>query len=336
MKRVRFGRTAVEVPTISLGTWAHGGPKVVHDRPVGWFGSADEEVRQTLIEAYRAGIDHWDTADVYGGGHAERLIGSVWGEVPREKIFLASKVGWDPGPYGHYYHPEQIRTQLEGSLRSLNTDHLDLYYLHHCDFGPQGEHLDDALDALERFRDEGKFRFLGLSDWSNEKILRYAERVQPDVVQCYRNVVDDTYQASGLKRWVEKNDVGVAFFSPLKHALLLGQFEGPVTFGVGDHRSMIADFRDYGLLARLRACRVEMEARFNGHPQPLLHGLLGALLTDVSSGCVLLGQRRPQHVRTAAQVGEPLSADEARWVMRLYQEQGRPTRASWRTYQHFR
>ena len=57
-----------------------------------------------------------------GGGRAERLIGSCWNEVPREKIFLASKVGWDPGPHGRYYHPEQIRRQLESSLRNLRTD----------------------------------------------------------------------------------------------------------------------------------------------------------------------------------------------------------------------
>lgn len=336
MRRVRFGRTGVEVPAISLGTWAHGGPKVVNDRPVGWFGTDDRLARETLIAAYDLGIDHWDTADVYGGGHAEALMGRVWGDVPREKIFLASKVGWDPGPYGHYYHPEQIRTQLEGSLRSLRTDHLDLYYLHHCDFGPDGEYFDDAFDAVCRFREEGKLRFLGLSDWNDEKILRYADRVRPDVIQCYRNVVDDSYAASGLKQWVEKNDAGVAFFSPLKHALLVGRFEGPVTFGAGDHRGWIAEFRDYALLARLRECRHEMEQRFKDHPEPLLHGLLGALLSDAETACVLLGQREPQHVRAAAKVGDPLSPEEAQWVSKLYQENARLTRSSWRNFQQVR
>lgn len=333
MNTVRFGRTGVEVSAVGLGTWAHGGPNTVHGRPVGWFGVTRAEARRTLVAAHRAGISHWDTADVYGDGVAEELIGEIWDEVPRSEIFLASKVGWDPGNHSHYYHPAQIRRQFERSLRNLGTDVIDLYYLHHCDFGPEGEYLDDAIDLLHTFRDEGKVRFLGLSDWKCDKIRRYADKVDPDVVQCYRNVVDDTYESSGLKDWVESHDAGVAFFSPLKHALLLGLFEGPVTFGEGDHRSSLPEFRDYALIRRLRACRREMEERFAGHEEPVLHGLIGALLTDSKSASALVGQRRPAHVDAAAKIGSLLDREEARWVRQLYQENGRPIRASWKTYQ---
>ncbi len=257
----------------------------------------------------------------------------MWNEVPRREIFLATKVGWDPGPRGHYYHPEQIRRQLEASLRNLRTERIDLYYLHHCDFGPHGEYLDEAVALLRTFRDDGKIRFIGLSDWKNEAILKYASRVAPDAVQCYRNVVDDTYESSGLKQWVDDHDAGVAFFSPLKHALLLGLFEGPVTFGGGDHRSSLPDFRDYGLISRLRSCRREMERRFTGHPEPVLHGLIGALLTGCPTGCTLVGQRRPVHTAAAARVGELLDEADARWVRALYRENGRVTRTSWKTMQ---
>lgn len=318
---------------MGLGTWAHGGPNTVHGRPVGWFGATRNVARRTLVSAHREGISHWDTADVYGDGVAEEVIGEVWDEVPRREVFLATKVGWDPGNHSHYYHPAQIRRQFERSLRNLNTDVIDLYYLHHCDFGPEGEYLDDALDLLHTFREEGKIRFIGLSDWKCEKIRRYADKVDPDVVQCYRNVVDDTYESSGLKDWVEAHDVGVAFFSPLKHALLLGLFEGPVTFGEGDHRSSLPDFRDYSLIRRLRNCRHEMQQRFAGHDEPVLHGLIGALLSDSASACALVGQRSPGHVAAAAKVGDQLDRDSARWVRQLYQENGRAVRASWKTYQ---
>jgi len=329
MKTVRFGSTDLHLGSIGLGTWSHGGPATANGRPVGWFGTRDSAVRKTLVEAHRRQVRHWDTADVYGRGHSEQLIGEVWSEVPREDIFLASKVGWDPGQFEHYYHPEQMRRQLERSLFNLRLDHIDLYYLHHCDFGTQDEYLDDAVEAMRRFREEGKIRFIGLSDWSDERIVRYADRVQPQAVQAYRNVVDDTYAVSGLQDWVEAHDVGVAFFSPLKHGLLLGELEGPVTFGAGDHRNAIPEFRDFALLRRLRQCRHQLQQRFADYREPVLHGLVGALLADSPNACVLLGQRQPQQVRAAGRVGEPLTAEELTWVRQIYQENGRLQRRAW-------
>ncbi|MEM8930254.1 MAG: aldo/keto reductase [Acidobacteriota bacterium] len=333
MRTVRFGRTGVEIPSVGLGTWAHGGPSVVQGRPVGWFGATETEARAALIEAHRQGISHWDTADVYGDGRSEQIIGSVWNDVPRQDVFLATKVGWDPGHYDHYYHPAQVRRQLERSLQNLGVDHIDLYYLHHCDFGPEGEYLEDVLDLLHTFRSEGKIRFLGLSDWKCENIVRYADLVAPDAVQCYRNVVDDTYESSGLKRWVEQHDVGVAFFSPLKHALLLGLFEGPVTFGEGDHRSSLPEFRDYGLISRLQGCRKELLKRFAEQPEPVLHALIGAILSDTPTGCALVGQRRIDQVRAAAATGDVLDPETLRWVRQLYRENGRATHMHWKSYQ---
>ncbi|MCG8457758.1 MAG: aldo/keto reductase [Holophagales bacterium] len=333
MTTVRFGRTEIELPAVGLGTWSHGGPNTVHGRPVGWFGANEEDARATLVSSHRNGIFHWDTADVYGDGKAERIIGTVWREVPRDEIFLASKVGWDPGNHSHYYHPAQIRRQLDRSLRNLETDWIDLYYLHHCDFGPEGEYLEDALDLLHTFRDQGKIRFVGLSDWKCEAIVRYADLVKPDAVQCYRNVVDDSYESSGLKKWVEANDAGVAFFSPLKHSLLLGLFEGPVTFGEGDHRSSLPEFRDYGLLMRLQACRAELEKRFREHSEPVLDGLIGAILSDSATGVALVGQRSPEHVKSAARVEPHLDSESVQWIRQLYRENGRATHMHWKSYQ---
>lgn len=318
METVRLGRTDVEVPRIALGTWGHGGPKMVGKHPVGWSGYDSEAARAALLMAFERGLTHWDTADVYGDGQAERSIGSLWYCVPRAQIFLASKVGWDAGTYDHFYHPDQIRRQLEQSLVNLQTDYLDLYYLHHCDFGPMDEYLDDAVALLRRFRDEGKIRFIGLSDWKAAKVLRYAQQVDPDVIQPYRNVVDDTWEASGLKAWVDENDAGVAFFSPLKHGLLLGHYQEPPALGDGDHRSRIPGFSDPDHLAHFRLCRKAVEARFPTLSHPVLSCLTGALLADSASGCVILGLRQPRHVESAALVGSALTLEDATWVRSLY------------------
>jgi len=111
---------------------------------------------------------------------------------------------------------------MRASLRNLRTDVIDLYYFQPLRLWANDEYFDDALAVMRRFRDEGKIRFIGLSDWDGRKIMKFIERADPDAVQPYRNVIDDDYESSGLKAWVESHDLGVAFFSPLKHGLLLG------------------------------------------------------------------------------------------------------------------
>ena len=318
MKKIILGRTKQEVSTISLGTWAHGGPSTAGGRGVGWGGHNDSLALRALILAWESGINHWDTADVYGNGHSEKLIGQTWNAVPRNDIFLASKVGWDQGAYPHFYHPDQMRKQLENSLRLLKVDQLDLYYFHHCMFGKKEEYLEAALETMLRFKDEGKIRFIGLSDWNLSKIMKVIDRINPDVIQPYRNVHDDAYHDSGLKHWVDTNQAGVVFFSPLRHGLLTGKYTGPAEFESGDFRSTVPEFTDADFIARMQENKQILEKRFPDHPQPVLYGLTGALLCDAPTGCVLLGQRNPDQVAAAAVLGEPLDEKDSQWVFSLY------------------
>jgi aryl-alcohol dehydrogenase-like predicted oxidoreductase len=319
MRTIRLGRTNAHVSAISLGTWGHGGPNTSEGTSVGWSGHDDQKAKEALVEAHRAGIRHWDTADAYGAGHAETLIGEVFAEgVPRDEIFLASKFGWVKGPHKHFYDAGFMRAQCEQSLRNLRTDVIDLYYFHHCDFGPDDRYFDGALATMRRLRDEGKIRFIGLSDWDGRKIMRFIERVDPDVVQPFRNVVDDQYEASGLKAYVDARDLGVAFFSPLKHGLLLGKYDAPQTFPEGDFRSGIAGFDDPEVIERMKRARDAMTRRFADHPQPVLHALTGALLAGNDTACVLLGQRNKQQVDAAVQCGTALSLSDAEWVKHTY------------------
>ena len=219
MQKIILGKTGAKVSAISLGTWSYGGANKQGEIPVGWEGQQDNDSVNALLRCHEIGINHWDTADVYGNGQSEKVIGSLWGEIPRTDIFLATKVGWDIGDYGHFYHPVHMRKQMEQSLINLQTDCVDLLYLHHCNFGKQDEYLNDALETVRRFQEEGKTRFVGLSDWDLFKIMKYIDATQPDVVQPYRNVMDDTYGPSGLKDWIDEHNSGVCFFSPIKHGL---------------------------------------------------------------------------------------------------------------------
>jgi aryl-alcohol dehydrogenase-like predicted oxidoreductase len=318
MRTIRFGRTNARVPAISLGTWGHGGPTVSEGVSVGWTGHDDRAAKEAILTAYRNGITHWDTADAYGNGHAESLIGEMWGQVPRKDIFLASKFGWVKGPSKRFYDPKFMRSQCERSLTLMRTDAMDLYYFHHCDFGPSDEFFDDALATMRALRDEGKIRFIGLSDWNLRKIMKFIERVDPDVVQPYRNLIDDDYEPSGLKKYVDDHDLGVAFFSPIKHGLLLGKYDKPVQYPEGDFRIRIPEFTDAKFIDRMKRAAAEMRTKFANQREPVLHAVTGALLTGNPTACVLLGQRNAKQAEAAAAAGEALNPTDAAWVRQVY------------------
>ncbi len=318
MKQITLGRTKAVVSTISLGTWSYGGGNTSGKIPVGWAGQRDDDSKSALIKCWNKGINHWDTADVYGDGRSEQIIGSMWKIIPRNDIFLATKIGWNQGSFDYWYNPQHMRIQMENSLVNLKTECVDLMYLHHCGFGKQSEYFDDTLDVIKRFQEEGKTRFIGLSDWNLSKIMRYINQVDPDVVQPYRNVWDDTYASSGLQKFVEENNIGVCFFSPLMHGLLTGKYLEPATFDKGDFRNNVKAFKDQGIIDKIKENAHFLQERFSNHPNPVLRGIVDTLLSDSSNSCVLLGQRNVDQVNIATTLGESLSEEDANWVKQLY------------------
>ena len=131
-------------------------------------------------------------------------------------------------------------------------------------------------------------------------------------------MIDDDYEPSGLKAWVDAHDLGVAFFSPLKHGLLLGKYDAPHQFPVGDFRSGIPQFTDAAFIARMRSARDEVTSRFPSRQEAVLNALTGALLAGNATATVLLGQRNRRQVDAAAEAGADLTEVEAQWVRKLY------------------
>ncbi len=318
MRKITLGRTDTEISVISLGTWSFGGANTSGKQAVGWAGQSDNDSKEVLIKCWENGINHWDTADVYGNGRSEQVIGSIWGTVSRGDIFLATKVGWDRGGYDYLYHPGHMRHNMERSLKFLKTDCVDLLYFHHSNFGKNGEYFDDAIEVVRRFQEEGKTQFIGLSDWDPVKIMRFIKRADPDVVQFYRNVWDDTYESSGFKKYIEENNLGACFFSPLMHGFLTGKYSSPTTFEPGDFRENIDAFKDQAIIDKIKQNTDLLKKRFTNHSNPVIHGVIDTLISDSENSCVLLGMRNVQQVNAAISLGDPLQKEDVDWVKQLY------------------
>ena len=318
MRKIILGRTGTEVSVISLGTWSYGGVNKSGKLPVGWAGQSDDDSKLALKRAWELGINHWDTADVYGNGRSEQVIGSMWKSIPRNNIFLATKVGWDRGYKKRWYDIDVMRQNMERSLKNLKTDCVDLIYLHHCNFGDNNEYFDEAIAVIRKFKEEGKTRFIGLSDWSSKKIRQFIERCDPDVVQPLRNVVDDSYESSGLKQYIDDHNLGICFFSPIKHGLLTGKYTEPAQFEDGDFRSHEKAFSDMEFLQKMLYNKAKLDGRFSDHLNPVMHGVVNALFSDSPTGCALLGQRNVDQVEAAATLGNLLSNEDSDWVKNLY------------------
>ena len=192
MKYRKLGDSDVEVSEISLGCWTLGGLNWVNGEPNGWADVNEDEVKEAINYAIDNGVNHFDNADVYGNGRAERMLARILGSRTNDLI-IATKIGWFPGTAKHAFEPQHIRHQCEQSLINLNRDYIDLYYFHHGNFGENDEYLDDAVETMYKLRDEGKIRLIGQSAYSHSDFEKLIPKVKPDAIQSFCSAIDDRF-----------------------------------------------------------------------------------------------------------------------------------------------
>ena len=239
----KLGNTDLKVSTISLGTMTWGEQ------------NSQEEGFEQMDYALDEGVNFWDTAELYSVpprketfGHTEIIIGNWFNKnKKREKVILATKVAGPMRPYlrggGNQYDIKNITEALEGSLKRLQTDYIDLYQLHWPErntnmFGRLGyEHNDvgdwnkfeDILGNLKKFVDDGKIRHVGLSNetpWGTKKFLEVAkEKRLPRMmsVQNPYNLLNRTYEV-GLAEISIRDQIGLLAYSPLAIGYLTGKY----------------------------------------------------------------------------------------------------------------
>lgn len=224
MKYRQLGNIGIEVSEIGFGAWGIGGDA---------YGPTDDaESKLTLETAYANGINFYDTADIYGDGHSEELIGKVFEKV-RHEIVIATKGGslyHTKPPAPQDFSPEHLRSALEASLRRLRTDYIDVYQLH----SPPVESIPDAVSALFGFKREGKIRAIGVS-LNNPNDSFNINVVGIDIVQTNFSMIDQRAHYKGLFEccFDEEPKIGVIARTPLCFGFLS---ESVGILQDGDHR----------------------------------------------------------------------------------------------------
>ncbi|MET1012834.1 MAG: aldo/keto reductase [Actinomycetota bacterium] len=296
MRRRRLGRHGPEISVVGYGAWEAGG--------TAWGANESEEV---VIDAIRAGLDagiDWiDTAEVYGDGVSELLVGrAIAGR--RDEVTLATKVA--PAPEGSGFTPAQVRNACEMSLGRLGTDRIDLYQLHWPD--ETGVPLEETWGAMNELQDAGLVRHIGVSNFDQAQIemclaMRHVDSLQPEFSMLTRDHGD-------LIRWCGEQGIGVISYGPLAYGLLTGAITAETRFQAGDWRGQDPDEGPYADLAGSLAIVEKL--------RPVAERL-GCELSDLALAwnvhqpgvtAVIAGSRNPSHVRANAAGGD-LELDDA-------------------------
>ena len=242
MKKQRIGNSDLFATEIGLGCMGMSE----------WYGPTNDlESKATIKMALDMGLNFFDTADVYGNGHNETLVGSTLKNIRHEAI-LASKFGFLPNESGLNGRPEYVKKACDASLLRLGTDYIDLYYLHRID--PEVP-LTETVGAMADLVSEGKVRYLGLSEVSAAS-LKKACSVHPiTALQSEYSIWVRDIETEIMTACRELN-VAMVPYSPLGRGFLTGKFSNPDQFGKNDYRKDIPLFQGENFAANLNIVKV--------------------------------------------------------------------------------
>jgi len=300
VRRQRLGSAGPELSVVGFGTWEAGGAD--------WGANdSDEEVIGAIRAGLDAGIGWVDTAEIYGDGVSEELVGRAL--AGRDQVLVASKVA--PRPDGSGFGADQVRRACEASLRRLGRDVIDLYQLH----WPAGEpEIEETWQAMSELVDAGLVRWIGVSNFDRKLIerceaIRHVDSLQPHFSLLVRKHGD-------LIRWCGERGIGVIAYGPLAFGLLTGAVDEETEFAADDWRSGETGDSYYralfapGMLERSLA--VERALRPVAARLAITTAQLAIAWTAAQPGvtAAIAGSRNPDHARENAAAGA-VSLDEA-------------------------
>lgn len=346
MKMRPLGNSGVMISEIGFGCWTMGGANFspVNGAPIGWADVNEDDIVEGIRAGIDAGVNHWDNADVYGNGRAERLLARslrLLG-VDRSRMVIATKVGHFKGTAPHAYEPRHIRNQCEQSLRNLRTDHIDLYYFHHGTYvgpdydGRDHDYLQEAAETMHALVREGKVRAIGQSAYTDDDFERAIPVLKPHALQTKVNLRADGFIRPGsrVQKLMREHGCTMIGFGPLDQGILLDKFdpEKPPRFGEGDYRLNRKDFEP-ATLRKVREKLAKVRAYFGiaGTPEDVTSALGSVacrwVLAHENVAGVIPGFRNAAQAKANVRAAkDPVMSDaDVQWLRDLFADQA-PTK----------
>ncbi|ANI73577.1 TPA: aldo/keto reductase [Staphylococcus aureus] len=304
---VNLGKSDVEVFPIALGTNAVGGHNL--------YPNLDEEQGKDVVrQAINHGINLLDTAYIYGPERSEELVGEVVKEYPREQIKIATKGSheFDENQEVHQNNqPEYLKQQVENSLKRLQTDYIDLYYIH---FPDDNTPKDQAVAALQELKEQGKIKAIGVSNFTLDQLKEANKDGYVDVVQLEYNLLHRENEAV-LQYCVDHQITFIPYF-PLASGILAGKYDENTKFS--DHRTTRRDFIPGVFEENVRRVKA-LESLAAAHQTSIANIVLAFYLTRPAIDVIIPGAKRAEQVIENIKAADiVLSDDEIQYIDELF------------------
>jgi aryl-alcohol dehydrogenase-like predicted oxidoreductase len=285
-----LGTSGVKISPIIMGTWQAGKEM--------WVGIDDSETIKALRAAFEAGITTIDTAEYYGHGHSERIIGKALADV-RDQVVYATKV------FPNHLKYEQVIEACNRSLKNLRTNYIDLYQIHWPagSWGTEFVPIEETMGAMNDLKERGLIRAIGVSNFSRAQLEEAAQygridSLQPPYSLFWRQVEKDA------RPYCVENTITVLAYSSMAQGLLTGKFGSNHKFAEGDHRSRNKLFKPDNY-QRVQQALEKLRPIAEGYGISLGQLALGWLIVQPNT-CAIAGARTAEQVEQNAKAGEIL------------------------------
>lgn len=287
-----FGRTGLDVSAVGYGCWEIGGG----------YGHFDEsEVVAAVQSALDLGINLFDTAEGYGYGQSERLLGKALGARRKEAIVVTKFGIYRPeGEWQRDSRRETALAAIDRSLKALGTDYVDVYLIHWPD---RETPLEESMGALEEIVQAGKARFVGVSNFTPDQIETCMATRRVDIAQYGYHMFDRRLERE-IFPTISEHGIGLMTYGSLAHGLLAGAFTPETTFDEDDWRSNGIAFNiplfTEEVFARNVAAVEDLKPIAARHGKTVAHLALRWVLSNPVVSVALVGFRRPAEVEEGA------------------------------------